>query len=55
MGRPYEAILINDGSRNASLPLLLRQRALRPDVIRIIDSITISIFLSPNIFFIPSV
>ena len=37
MGRPYEAILINDGSRDASLPLLLRQRALRPDVIRIID------------------
>ena len=37
MGRPYETILINDGSRDASLPLLLRQRALRPDVIRIID------------------
>ena len=37
MRRPYEAILINDGRRDASLPLLLRQRALRPDVIRIID------------------
>ena len=26
MGRPYEVILVNDGSRDASLPLLLRQR-----------------------------
>lgn len=37
MERPYEVIFINDGSRDASLPLLLRQRAARPEVVRIID------------------
>ncbi len=37
MERPYEVIFINDGSRDASLPLLLRQRAERPEVVRIID------------------
>ena len=37
MERPYEVIFVNDGSRDASLPLLLRQRDSRPDAVRIID------------------
>ena len=37
MERPYEVIFVNDGSRDASLPLLLRQRDSRPGAIRIID------------------
>ena len=37
MERPYEVIFVNDGSRDASLPLLLRQRDSRPGAVRIID------------------
>ena len=37
LGRPYEVIFINDGSRDASLPLLLGERKHRPGVMRLID------------------
>jgi len=37
LGRPYEVIFINDGSRDASLPLLLGELKHHPDVMRIID------------------
>ena len=37
MERPYEVIFINDGSRDASLPLLLGELKHRPGVMRIID------------------
>ena len=37
MARPYEVIFVNDGSRDASLPLLLRQRDSRPGAVRVID------------------
>jgi undecaprenyl-phosphate 4-deoxy-4-formamido-L-arabinose transferase len=37
LGYPYEVIFINDGSRDATLPLLLRARQQRSDVTRIVD------------------
>jgi undecaprenyl-phosphate 4-deoxy-4-formamido-L-arabinose transferase len=35
--RPYEVIFVNDGSRDATLPLLLRARERRPGAMRVID------------------
>jgi undecaprenyl-phosphate 4-deoxy-4-formamido-L-arabinose transferase len=37
LGRPYEVIFTNDGSADASLDLLRKQHAARPDVTRVID------------------
>jgi undecaprenyl-phosphate 4-deoxy-4-formamido-L-arabinose transferase len=37
MKRPYEVIFINDGSRDATLPLLLQARKRRPGVTRVVD------------------
>jgi undecaprenyl-phosphate 4-deoxy-4-formamido-L-arabinose transferase len=37
LGYPYEIIFINDGSRDATLPLLLRSWKRRSDVTRIVD------------------
>ena len=37
LGRPCEVIFVNDGSRDASLPLLLQERRKRPDMVRVID------------------
>jgi undecaprenyl-phosphate 4-deoxy-4-formamido-L-arabinose transferase len=37
LGRSYEVIFINDGSRDATLPLLLGERKRRPDTMQIID------------------
>ena len=35
--RPYEAIFINDGSRDTTLPLLLQAQKRYPDTVRVID------------------
>lgn len=35
--RPYEAIFINDGSRDMTLPLLLQAQKRYPDTVRVID------------------
>ncbi|MDR2137576.1 MAG: glycosyltransferase [Synergistaceae bacterium] len=35
--RPYEVIFVNDGSRDATLPLLLQAQRRRPDVTRVVD------------------
>ena len=35
--RPYEIILINDGSKDSSLPIMLQERKNHPDTLRIID------------------
>jgi undecaprenyl-phosphate 4-deoxy-4-formamido-L-arabinose transferase len=35
--RTYEVIFVNDGSRDATLPLLLREQKLRPDRVQVID------------------
>jgi undecaprenyl-phosphate 4-deoxy-4-formamido-L-arabinose transferase len=37
LNRSYEVIFVNDGSRDASLPLLLQAQRRRPDVTRVID------------------
>mgnify|MGYP000892411024 CR=1 FL=1 len=37
MGRTYEAVFVNDGSGDASLPLLLREWKRRPEEVRVID------------------
>ena len=37
LGRPFEVVFVNDGSRDASLPLLLREYRERPDVVRVVD------------------
>ena len=37
LARPYEVIFVNDGSRDATLPLLLQARERRPGAMRIID------------------
>lgn len=37
LGRSYEAVFVNDGSRDASLPMLLNMRKKRPDVVRVLD------------------
>jgi undecaprenyl-phosphate 4-deoxy-4-formamido-L-arabinose transferase len=37
LGCPYEIIFVNDGSRDATLPLLLQARKRRSDVTRIVD------------------
>jgi undecaprenyl-phosphate 4-deoxy-4-formamido-L-arabinose transferase len=37
LARPYEVIFVNDGSRDASLALLLRARKRRPQVTRVLD------------------
>ena len=37
IGRPWEAIFVNDGSRDASGELLRQYQKERPDVVRIID------------------
>ncbi|HEY3757557.1 MAG TPA: glycosyltransferase [Opitutaceae bacterium] len=37
MGRPYEIVFTNDGSRDGSFALLAAQHAQRPDVTRVID------------------
>jgi undecaprenyl-phosphate 4-deoxy-4-formamido-L-arabinose transferase len=37
LGRPFEVVFVNDGSRDASLPLLLQEYRKRPDVVRVID------------------
>ena len=37
LDRPYELIFINDGSRDASLPLLLQAHKRRPDVVKVLD------------------
>ena len=37
MGRTYEVVFVNDGSGDASLPLLLREWKRRPEEVRVID------------------
>ena len=37
LSRPYEIILINDGSKDSSLPLMLQARKTHPDTLRVID------------------
>ncbi|MBR0257478.1 MAG: glycosyltransferase [Synergistaceae bacterium] len=37
LNRPYEVILINDGSKDSSLPIMLQERKNHPDTLRIID------------------
>ena len=37
LSRPYEVILINDGSRDSSLPIMLQERKTHPDTLRVID------------------
>jgi undecaprenyl-phosphate 4-deoxy-4-formamido-L-arabinose transferase len=37
LNRPYEIIFVNDGSRDATLPLLLKEQKQRPDRVRVID------------------
>lgn len=35
--RPYEIILVNDGSKDSSLPLMLKEQKLHPETVRVID------------------
>ena len=37
LSQPYELILVNDGSNDASLPIMLKERQIHPTVLRIID------------------
>lgn len=37
LNTPYEIILINDGSKDSSLPIMLQERKNHPDTLRIID------------------
>ncbi|MBQ6971191.1 MAG: glycosyltransferase [Synergistaceae bacterium] len=37
LGRPHELILINDGSKDSSLPLMLQEQKHHPHTIRVID------------------
>lgn len=37
LGRSYELIFVNDGSRDASLPLLIQAHKRRPEVVKVLD------------------
>ena len=37
LSRPYELILVNDGSKDSSLPIMLKERQEHPSTLRVID------------------